>query len=770
MTTLWYRRPAEVWTEALPIGNGRLGGMVFGGVGEERIALNDDTLWSGAPADWNNPGGPRTLKEVREFLAAGDYARADEMCKRMMGPYTQSYLALGNLKLTQHGVDDATDYRRELDLATAVARTRFVAGGTAFAREIFASNPDQVLVVRLTASTPALNLVATLDSQLPFAFAQERGELILSGKAPALVDPTYYRRGKILQDPDGEGMRFAVRLLVHETDGQLTQYPDRFELENATRATLLLVAATSFDGPFRSPTRPGRNERQVTQTQLDLAVRKPFKTLRSTHVADHARLFARVAFTLDAADDGRATDDLLAARQEPAAGRRVAELLFQYGRYLLIAGSRPGDQPANLQGIWNAEMRAPWSGNFTTNINVEMNYWPAEPANLSECHRPLLEMVRDLAKNGRETARVNYAADGWCAHHNADLWRQSAPAGDWGAPPGDPVWAIWPMAGAWLSQHLWEHFAFNRDEHYLRDFAFPVLADACRFVLSWLIEVDGRLTTSPGTSPEHRFVPPDGQRHAVSIGPTSDLSLIQDLFTNTIEAIGILGEDAAFAARLRQTLDRLTVPRVLPDGRVAEWTHDFPGEDEQHRHVSHLFAVHPGRQWAEDERMKAAARKSLEIRGNASTGWSLAWKINLWARLGDGEQAMDCIDRLLTPVTEQGVSFAGGIYPNLFDAHPPFQIDGNFGFTAGVCEMLLQSHAGELHLLPALPQTWPNGNVQGLRARGGVTVDLSWRAGRLASATLCSDCDQQVRVRFGQKTADFPLRSRKDFLVDPGIL
>ena len=812
MTTLWYRRPAKVWTEALPIGNGRLGGMVFGGVGEERIGLNDDTLWSGQRTDTSNPGALRTLGEVRELLAKGDYAAADELSKRMMGPYTQSYLAMGDLTLAFRDADgplsDTTDYRRSLDLTTGIARTEYTVRGTRYVRDVFCSNPDQCMVVTVRSEGPA-RFDVQIDLESPWKWdtghngkaGHSRDELILRGKAPSHVDPNYYRRGKI--DRGKEGMDFAVLVRPVETDGEIFHCEGDLSVSNATRVTIVLTAATSFPEWYEAPSFDGQRAHEyVTATQLDLAVRKPSETLRQTHVADHGSLYGRVSFSLGTADEPRSTDELLAA-DDSQARTRLAELLFQYGRYLLIACSRPGDQPANLQGIWNAEERAPWSGNFTVNINTQMNYWPAGPANLLECQEPLLDLIKDLQSEGSQTAKVNYGALGWCAHHNVDFWKHSAPAGGWGAPPGDPVWAIWPMGGVWLCQHLWEHYLFGGDLERLRETSFRIMADACRFVLDFLIEgPDGRLTTSPSTSPEHRFIGPDGVPRALSVGSTCDLSLIHDLFTNTIEAAELLlatrdtswdghaslkdepislcalpGHDPhrsdsigeAFVDRLRQTLARLAVPRVLPDGRVAEWSHDFPGEDEQHRHVSHLFALHPGRQWQHDQRMKAAARKSLQVRGNASTGWSLAWKINLWARLGDGEQAMACIDRLLTPVTEQGVSFAGGVYPNLFDAHPPFQIDGNFGFTSGVCEMLLQSHAGELHLLPALPAAWPDGEVRGLRARGGVTVDLSWRNGRLTTATLRADRDQSVQVRTSEKTAELPLLSGKDFAIDPAL-
>ncbi|MBL8241087.1 MAG: glycoside hydrolase family 95 protein [Bryobacterales bacterium] len=743
--TLWYRQPAKTWTEALPVGNGRLGAMVFGGVETERIQLNEDTLWSGAPKDWNNPQAKAVLPEVRRLVMEEKYEEADKLCTSMQGPYNQSYLPLADLHLQFSGLGPPENYRRELNLDTAIASTVFASGGATFRREVFASFPDQLVVVRLTASGNAkLNFTVTLTSPLRFEVAAAgTNGLSLTGKAPAHVDPNYHRTANpvIYDEAEGKGMRFACCLAAQNDGGRVSVAGKELRVENARAVTLYVSAATGFNGFDKAP-----DAAALPRALERLGQRKAYNQLRAAHTRDHQRLFRRVALNIgNPALAALPTGERLEAFKKDPSDDGLLALYFQYGRYLLIASSRPGTQPANLQGIWNESIRPPWSSNWTTNINVQMNYWHAETTNLAECHEPLFDLTDGLAANGAATARVNYGARGWCCHHNADIWRQTAPVGNFGG--GSPTWANWQMSGPWFCQHLWERFLFTRDTAFLKQRAYPIMKGAAEFCLDMLIDAgQGTLTTAPSFSTENTFLTESGRKAQTSAGCTMDIALIRELFSNCIAAAELLNLDAAFRATLAASLAKLIPYQTGKHGQLMEWSKDFDEAEPGQRHMSHMYPLYPGHEFTprRNARFWKASRVSLERRlkaGGAYTGWSRAWAICFWARLEDGEMAYESLCRLLDHSTG----------PNLFDTHPAgsgwiFQIDGNFGGAAAVAEMLLQSHEEELRFLPALPKAWNQGSVKGLCARNGIVVDLAWTAGKVSGYTLLSLTDQTVRI------------------------
>jgi alpha-L-fucosidase 2 len=733
---IWFNKPAANWNEALPVGNGRLGAMIFGGAELERIELNEESVWTGQPRWDANPDALKNLPDVRKLLFEGKYQEAEALAQKgILGskPRDQvaTYQALGDVYLDFGPQRGLSNYRRELDIEQAVAKVLFTANQVNFTREVFSSFPDKAIVIHLTADKPgSLTFTCRLSRE--------------GGKASIVSD-----RDDILMNEhvgDGIGVKMSARLRLLAEGGKTIVAGDSIRVEKANTVNIFLTAATDYKG-----TDPAA----IAAKNMNDIPDKQYKDILSRHIADYQQFFKRVDIELGSSDGNYFTTDArIAAMQNGYVDTDLIELYYQFGRYLLISSSRPGDLPANLQGIWADGMRPPWSADYHININIQMNYWPSEITNLGELQEPFIDFIDALRPNARRTAKEVYGMKGIVAHYTTDVWHFTEPI-------GAIRYGMWPMGIAWSCQNIWDHFEFGGDVEYLRAKSYPIMKEAAEFCIDWLVvnPLTGYLVSGPSISPENAFrIPGEKGNASMVMGPTMDHMIIRDLLQNTIKAATVLNTDKPFIKKMEKTLEKLAPTTIGKDGRIMEWTEEFEEPEPGHRHISHLYGLHPGNQITQPDLLDAA-RKTIDFRlanGGGHTGWSRAWIINFFARLKDGEEAYSNILALLRKSTLN----------NLFDNHPPFQIDGNFGGTAGITEMLLQSHAGEVELLPALPEAWDNGHIHGIMARGGFEVNIDWEKGQLKQAGIISKNGNPLKLTYQGKVIQINTEKGKEYLFD----
>ncbi len=772
---LWYNQPAEFFEESLVLGNGKMGATVFGGANSDKIYLNDATLWSGEPVNANmNPEAYKNIPAIREALKNENYKLADELNKKTEGKNSESYSPLGTLEINNSEKGKAVNYHRELDISNAISKVSYEMNGIKFTREYFVSAPDQIMVIKLTSDHKGgLNFDINLKSLLKSNVEVRNNTLIMTGSAAIHENPGYTVLPKYLEIKE-RGTKFTTLIQIKKTDGIITNSRETLSLKDATEAIIYVSVATSFNGFNKNPVTEGLDDIAIAVQSLNKAVAKPFDQLKETHIADYQKFYNRVTLDLGktTAPD-LPTDQRLLRYADGKEDKNLEILYFNFGRYLLISSSRTLGVPANLQGLWNPHLNPPWSSNYTMNINLEENYWLAENTNLSEMHLPLLSFIKNLSVTGKVTAKTFYGVnEGWASAHNSDIWAMSNPVGNFGKE--DPSWACWPLSGAWLSTHIWEHYVFTQDKNYLKNEGYPIMKGAAQFFLGWMVtDKNGNLITSPSTSPENKYIAPDGFIGATMYGGTADLAMIRECFDKTIKASKVLNSDADFRGKLETALAKFHPYQIGKKGNLQEWYFDWNDEDPKHRHQSQLFGLFPGDHITPEKTpdLAEASKKTLEIKGDETTGWSKGWRINLWARLWDGNRAYKMFRELLKYVDPDGKKTekprrGGGTYPNLFDAHPPFQIDGNFGGAAAVAEMLIQSDENEIRLLPALPDAWETGSLKGICARGGFEIEMNWENKILKKVSVSSKTGGKTTLINGDKKQNIVLKKGEKFEIN----
>ena len=755
---LWYDRPAQYFEESLPIGNGKLGALIYGGTDSCLIHLNDITFWTGQPVDHNEGAGTaKWIPEIRKALFHEDYKLADSLQMYVEGHNSAFYQPLATMYLIDQNKGAIKNYRRELNLDSALVKDQYIRGGVTFTREYLASHPDKLIAIRLKVNKPgALNMRISLLSQVPFKLKNSHnGQITMTGHATG---------------DSNNSIHFCSITRVAETDGQVIADAQGLMLNHATTATIYFVNETSYNGPHKHPVLEGAPYLEQATDEIWHTANINYDSVRKHHVKDYRQYYSRVQLELCQTSQYNkiknvATDQLLLQQDS----RYLETLYFQYGRYLLISSSRTKGVPANLQGLWTPHLWSPWRGNYTMNINLEENYWPAFTTNLAEMAEPLDDFIKALAENGQHTAHHFYGVDkGWCASHNSDLWAMTNPVGE---KEGNPMWACWNMGGAWIVQTLWEHYLFTGDMDYLKQVAYPLMKGAADFCLDWLVEHKGELMTAPSTSPENVYITDQDYHGVTCYGGTADLAIIRELLTDVIAAGTVCGVDMSIYQRALQRLHPYTIGK---DGDLNEWYYDWRDQEPQHRHQSHLIGLYPGHHLNDNQVLMNACEQTLIQKGDETTGWSTGWRINLWARLKNGEQAYHIYRKLLKPVAPEGnkspnYQNGGGTYPNLMDAHPPFQIDGNFGGTAGVCEMLMQSSIVDgkcrIELLPACPKEWNSGSVSGLCARGGYELSFKWKDGTVRSAEIKAKQSGSVTLLYNRKEVILQLKAGQTYQI-----